>query len=37
MNSAVSSRSRVAASDQYRVCFSWKDGYADEVEITDYH
>jgi plasmid maintenance system killer protein len=22
---------------QYRVCFSWKDGYADEVEITDYH
>jgi proteic killer suppression protein len=23
--------------DQYRVCFSWKEGYADEVEITDYH
>jgi toxin HigB-1 len=27
----------VRINDQYRVCFSWKDGYADEVEITDYH
>ena len=23
--------------DQYRLCFRWEDGYADEVEITDYH
>lgn len=22
---------------QYRVCFRWEAGYADEVEITDYH
>jgi len=24
-------------SDQYRVCFRWEEGYADDVEITDYH
>jgi proteic killer suppression protein len=23
--------------DQYRLCFRWEDGYADEVEIPDYH
>jgi proteic killer suppression protein len=23
--------------DQYRVCFTWKDGDAYDVEITDYH
>ena len=23
--------------DQYRLCFIWRDGGADEVEITDYH
>ena len=23
--------------DQYRMCFRWEDGYADEVEVTDYH
>ncbi|MEE8583503.1 MAG: type II toxin-antitoxin system RelE/ParE family toxin [Acidobacteriota bacterium] len=22
---------------QYRVCFRWEAGYADKVEITDYH
>jgi len=27
----------IRINDQYRVCFFWKDGYADEVEITDYH
>lgn len=27
----------IRINDQYRVCFRWKDGYADEVEITDYH
>ena len=27
----------VRINQQYRVCFRWKDGYADEVEITDYH
>ena len=23
--------------DQYRICFRWEKGYADQVEITDYH
>ena len=27
----------IRINDQYRVCFSWKAGYADDVEITDYH
>jgi toxin HigB-1 len=27
----------IRLNDQYRVCFRWEDGYADEVEITDYH
>ena len=22
---------------QYRICFVWTDGSADDVEITDYH
>lgn len=22
---------------QWRICFVWKDGYAEDVEITDYH
>jgi toxin HigB-1 len=27
----------IRVNDQYRVCFRWEDGYADEVEVTDYH
>jgi proteic killer suppression protein len=27
----------IRINDQYRVCFSWKDGYAGQIEITDYH
>ena len=27
----------IRINDQYRVCFRWEAGYADEVEITDYH
>jgi proteic killer suppression protein len=27
----------IRINDQYRVCFRWKAGYADEVKITDYH
>jgi toxin HigB-1 len=27
----------IRVNDQFRVCFRWEDGYADEVEITDYH
>ena len=22
---------------QYRICFRWEAGYADDVEVTDYH
>jgi proteic killer suppression protein len=27
----------IRSSDQYRVCFVWRDGNAFEVEIVDYH
>lgn len=27
----------IRINDQWRVCFSWKDGHAYDVEITDYH
>ncbi|HEX9871143.1 MAG TPA: type II toxin-antitoxin system RelE/ParE family toxin [Candidatus Tectomicrobia bacterium] len=27
----------IRINDQYRVCFRWESGYADDVEITDYH
>ena len=27
----------IRINDQYRVCFLWKDGNADNVEIVDYH
>lgn len=27
----------IKINDQYRVCFVWTEGGAEEVEITDYH
>jgi proteic killer suppression protein len=27
----------VRVNDQWRVCFTWKDGDAHEVEVVDYH
>jgi len=27
----------IRINEQYRVCFHWENGYADQVEITDYH
>ena len=27
----------IRVNNQFRVCFRWEDGYADEVEVTDYH
>ena len=27
----------IRINDQYRICLFWENGYADEVEITDYH
>jgi toxin HigB-1 len=27
----------IRVNQQYRICFRWEDGYADEVEVTDYH
>jgi proteic killer suppression protein len=27
----------IRINERYRVCFRWENGYADEVEIADYH
>ena len=27
----------IRVNDQYRVCFSWSDGGAENVELVDYH
>jgi toxin HigB-1 len=27
----------IRINDQFRVCFTWRDGHAYDVEITDYH
>lgn len=27
----------IRINDQYRICFTWTDNSADDVEITDYH
>ncbi len=27
----------IRINQQYRICFIWKDGHANDVEITDYH
>ena len=27
----------IRINDQYRVCFTWKEGFAYEVEVVDYH
>jgi proteic killer suppression protein len=27
----------IRINDQWRVCFRWSDGFAEEVEIVDYH
>jgi proteic killer suppression protein len=27
----------IRINDQWRVCFRWEDGDAEDVEITDYH
>jgi len=27
----------IRINDQWRICFSWHDGHAYDVEITDYH
>ena len=27
----------IRVNQQYRVCFRWEDGYADQVEVADYH
>jgi proteic killer suppression protein len=27
----------IRSNEQYRLCFRWESGYADEVEVTDYH
>jgi proteic killer suppression protein len=27
----------IRINEQYRICFRWENGYADDVEVTDYH
>jgi proteic killer suppression protein len=27
----------IRLNDQWRICFAWRDGEADDVEIVDYH
>ena len=27
----------IRVNDQFRICFIWSDGQADQVEVTDYH
>ncbi len=27
----------IRVNDQWRICFKWRDGDADEVDIVDYH
>jgi len=27
----------IRINDQWRICFAWREGQADEVEIVDYH
>lgn len=27
----------IRVNDQFRVCFIWREGYAHEIEIADYH
>jgi proteic killer suppression protein len=27
----------IRVSDQWRICFAWRDGHAFDVEIVDYH
>jgi proteic killer suppression protein len=27
----------IRVDDEYRICFVWKDGDAEDVEIVDYH
>ncbi|MFI5339569.1 MAG: type II toxin-antitoxin system RelE/ParE family toxin [Candidatus Methylomirabilales bacterium] len=27
----------IRINEQYRICFRWENGYADDVEIADYH
>ena len=27
----------IRINDQYRICFTWREGHADDVQIIDYH
>lgn len=27
----------IRVNDQYRICFVWREPYADDIEIADYH
>ena len=27
----------ICVNDQWRICFVWRDGHAEQVELVDYH
>lgn len=27
----------IRINDQWRICFNWREGYAENVEVVDYH
>ena len=37
LKSGRSSQYSIRINDQWRVCFRWSDGFAEDVEIVDYH
>ena len=37
LRGARSGQYSIRINDRYRICFRWEAGYADEVEIADYH
>jgi len=37
LSGSRASQYSIRVNDQWRICFEWKDGSADNVEIVDYH
>lgn len=37
LRSARQGQHSIRINDQWRICFVWRNGHADQVEIVDYH
>ena len=37
LQGARSGQHSIRINAQYRICFRWEDGHAEDVEVTDYH